>query len=132
MKERGDYPSKIAAMEANLAAVEAMYNTLVAKEAELRLIVDGAYAEYMAFRPENEEIAPYVYKGDKVAVSNEKAEDPAAKYASDANKIAYVKYENGTAFILNFNNYAVVVTDPNTGITYTIETYGYVYLKPNA
>ena len=43
----------------------------------------------------------------------------------------YVNSENGnvTAFILNFNNYAVTVTADN-GITYTVEAYGYIVLKP--
>ncbi len=46
------------------------------------------------------------------------------KYASDDNKIAYVEYENGTAFLLNFNNYAVR-TELN-GTVYTINAYDYL------
>jgi hypothetical protein len=42
----------------------------------------------------------------------------------------YVSAEGDvTALILNFNNYAVVVTAPN-GVTYTLEAYGYIVLKP--
>ena len=43
----------------------------------------------------------------------------------------YVNTQDGavTAFILNFNNYAVTVTADN-GITYTLEAYGYIVLKP--
>ncbi|MBE6531359.1 MAG: hypothetical protein E7679_04645 [Ruminococcaceae bacterium] len=54
-------------------------------------------------------------------------EDPREKYAADDCKIVYVEYENGTAFLLNFNNYAV--TADYNEITYTIPTYGYVVLK---
>ncbi len=57
------------------------------------------------------------------------------EYESDTNKIVYEKYENGTAFILNFNNYTVdVVYDTNgDGIneSYTIGAYGYVVLSAN-
>ena len=39
----------------------------------------------------------------------------------------YQEYENGTAFILNFNDYEVItVVD---GVTYTVGAYGYVVLK---
>ena len=47
-----------------------------------------------------------------------------SKYASDDNKIAYVEYENGKAFLLNFNNYAVR-TELN-GTVYTIDAYDYL------
>ena len=46
------------------------------------------------------------------------------KYTSDDNKIAYVEYENGKAFLLNFNNYAVR-TELN-GTVYTIDAYDYL------
>ena len=43
----------------------------------------------------------------------------------------YVNAETGsvTAFILNFNNYAVTVT-ADDGVSYTLEAYGYIVLKP--
>jgi hypothetical protein len=81
----------------------------------------------------------YEYVGEEdnkkdEGVAADKTEEAYNKYESDANKIVYTEYvnsENGsvTAFILNFNNYAVTVTAPN-GITYTIEAYGYIVLKP--
>jgi len=49
------------------------------------------------------------------------------KYLADTNSIAYVEYENGTAFILNFNNYAVR-TEIN-GVSYTVSAYGYFKLN---
>ena len=80
----------------------------------------------------------YVYvteeKKEEENKTDVKVEDKFNKYESDSNKIVYMEYvnsENGnvTAFILNFNNYAVSVTADN-GVTYTIEAYGYVVLKP--
>lgn len=53
-------------------------------------------------------------------------EESANKYASDDNKIAYVEYENGVAFLLNFNNYAVR-TEFN-GTVYTISAYDYLVI----
>ena len=47
-------------------------------------------------------------------------------YESDTNKIVYEVYENGTAFILNFNNYSVRVVINDT--VYTLDAYGYIIL----
>ncbi len=47
-------------------------------------------------------------------------------YPSDDNKIVYEEYENGTAFILNFNNYSVMVEVE--GVMYTLGAYGYIVL----
>jgi len=49
------------------------------------------------------------------------------KYLADINSIAYVVYENGTAFILNFNNYAV--RTEIDGVSYTVSAYGYFKLS---
>ena len=46
------------------------------------------------------------------------------KYESDDNKIAYVEYENGVAFLLNFNNYAVRAEF--NGKVYKIDAYDYL------
>lgn len=63
---------------------------------------------------------------EKVA---EKIQTPT--YNSDENKVVYEVYENGTAFLLNFNNYKVevVLADAN-GIKhyYTVDAYGYIIL----
>ena len=47
------------------------------------------------------------------------------KYTSDDNSIVRVTYENGTSFILNYNNFAVTVE----GVAETIPAYGYVVIK---
>ena len=52
------------------------------------------------------------------------------KYDTGANTIVYEAYANGTAFILNFNDYRVVVTF--NGVSYTIDAYGYVVLSRGA
>ena len=75
-----------------------------------------------------------ITEGMRENKNDKKTEDAYNKYESDTNKIVYMEYvnsENGnvTAFILNFNNYAVTVTADN-GITYTVEAYGYIVLKP--
>ena len=49
------------------------------------------------------------------------------KYASDDDRIAYVEYENGTAFLLNFNDYAVR-TELN-GTIYKINAYDYLVVN---
>ncbi len=53
------------------------------------------------------------------------------KYTTDSNTIVYEVYEDGTAFILNFNNYRVMVEID--GVFYTVDAYGYVaFNKANA
>ena len=49
---------------------------------------------------------------------------PYTKYTSDENKIVLVSYDNGTSFILNFNNYAV--TAVVNGVEYTVNGYSYI------
>ncbi len=58
-------------------------------------------------------------------------EEKVPTYASDTNKIVYEVYSNGTAFLLNFNNYTVKVGldvdgDGNDDAFYTIGAYDYV------
>ena len=130
LKARGDYAIELDAMKVNLDAVEAMYEQLLVEEDALFAIVDQAYDEYKAFYTDDEEMTKYAYDTKEADDEDDESAATASKYASDANKIAYVKYENGIAFILNFNNYAVVVVDPDTGVKYTVGAYGYVQLKP--
>ncbi len=49
------------------------------------------------------------------------------KYKSDDNKIAYVEYENGVAFLLNFNNYAVRADFGEE--VYNIGAYDYIIVS---
>ena len=49
------------------------------------------------------------------------------KYTSDDNSIVLVTYENGTSFILNYNNFDI--TTVVGGETYTVSGYGYVAIK---
>ena len=65
---------------------------------------------------------------DTVVEETAKTEKVAAnKYASDDDRIAYVEYENGTAFLLNFNDYAVR-TELN-GTIYKINAYDYLVVN---
>ena len=49
------------------------------------------------------------------------------KYTSDDNQIVLVTYDNGTSFILNYNDFAI--TTVVGGTTYTVDGYGYVVIK---
>ena len=44
------------------------------------------------------------------------------KYTDDSGNIVYIEYDNGTFFLLNYNDYAVTVEFNE--VTYTLETYG--------
>ena len=132
MQQEGAYENERAEQLANLAAVATEYQKLLLKAGDANTIATNAYAEYHAFYADDAVTQDYVYETDDDETDSSEDKNAVAenKYASDANKIVYEEYENGTAFILNFNNYAVVVTNPKTDITYTIEAYGYVFLKP--
>ncbi len=75
-----------------------------------------------------EGVEKYELPKENTAVENteEVEEDVVNKYQSDDNKIAYVEYENGVAFLLNFNNYDVKTV--YNGTTYTIGSYDYVVI----
>ena len=77
-----------------------------------------ALPEEYAYEIEPEEAADTSIKYEKVEITT---------YSSDDNKIVYEEYENGTAFLLNFNNYKVKVT--LNGEIYTLEAYGYIVLS---
>ena len=51
-------------------------------------------------------------------------------YESDTNKIVYERYTDGTAFLLNFNNYKVIVEVEHNGVvhSYSLDAYGYIVL----
>jgi chromosome segregation ATPase len=49
------------------------------------------------------------------------------KYVAAETTIVYEQFSNGTAFILNFNNFAVKVEID--GVYYTVAAYGYLELK---
>ena len=75
----------------------------------------------------------YVVEDDSTGstIGGAPAKDPSFnKYFSDDNMIVYEEYENGTAFILNFNDYRVVVE--KNGIYYTVEAYGYLVISRGA
>ena len=53
--------------------------------------------------------------------------DDTSDYKADDYMIVRVTYDNGTSFVLNFNNYDVTIEID--GVRYTIDAYGYVVLK---
>ncbi|MBQ9703543.1 MAG: hypothetical protein IJV68_03255, partial [Clostridia bacterium] len=65
-------------------------------------------------------------EGDAEDAEDESSES-ASKYVVAENKIVYEVYSNGTAFILNFNNYSVLVKID--GINYFVDAYGYKMLN---
>ena len=67
----------------------------------------------------------YVEETDDT-VTNTDTDTTDARYESDDNKIVYVEYQNGIAFLLNFNNYTVRTVF--NGKTYTIQAYDYLVI----
>ncbi len=142
-------------LDAMAVAAEEGYELLVADGtaneallAELKRMSDAIVAEYDKIAHQREEIIAYAdemfSKVEGVLEGAKKYEDTAttdgsaaqdvteteeiipAKYRSDDNMIVYVEYENGKAFLLNFNNYDVKAEF--NGVVYAIDAYGYLVL----
>ena len=71
--------------------------------------------------------AGWVNEDIEIYVEPPKFNKNEARYEATTNTIVYQKYENGTAFLMNFNDYRVTVKFENK--TYTIEAYGYIVLN---
>lgn len=100
-------------------------------DADGKSVTDAYEAASKHYADDKKPAAPEAYDYVSNAVENESStgyeEITAPVYASDENKIVYEEYENGTAFILNFNNYTVTVDIDGT--TYKLDAYGYIILK---
>ena len=63
----------------------------------------------------------------KPSATEESAAEKFDKYATTFGTVAKVVYENGTTFILNYNDYSIVVVDGDT--KYTLPAYTFVKIK---
>ena len=109
--------------------LKALASNLAASDAALKAYVDGdikavndavkAFAENNADLFEKEEIVEEETKEENTVTEFN-------KYAVSVNSVVYEKFENGTTFILNFNNYAIKVFF--NGAYYTVGAYGYIVI----
>ena len=133
------YKAKAAA---ELAKIDAVIATALESEAEFIAKVEN-YDVKPAYDAVNAAIANHPEAGvTEAVVCNYKYEKPVYEnalgtvepfeyaelptYDTDTNKIVYERYSDGTEFILNFNNYTVIVE--MNGHSYSIDAYGYVIL----
>ena len=130
-----------AAFEAAVDTVDALYEAYVDDgDSETVSVIDELYEDVTAEGIEVEKFAYTSQFGDFTVNTNtgnnlnSGSTQIAEKYISDSNKIVYEAYDNGTAFLMNFNDYRVVVTiaDGKFAGTYTIDAYGYVVLSSAA
>jgi len=124
-------------------AYKALKDATVVLETEVKDDTNKAVAEYdiadiSKLMTVTEYQAPETNKNEEGAGANSGAgavggdgDTVDSRYVSDPNNIVYEVYENGTAFLLNFNDYRVVVTikDGKHAGTYTIDAYGYLVLE---
>ena len=95
--------------ETKTAEIEALYATVKADFGEKFTVSEYEYVAPVEDIPENKPVA---------------TDD---RYVADKNKVVYEEFENGKAFLLNFNNYKVIVT--LDGVTYTLDAYGYLIVS---
>ncbi len=109
---------------AEITAIKAVYNNIKVYGEEFVTYANSIDADRAAII----DVITKAGYADKVGINAEE-KDAASfdKYAADTNSIAYEIYDNGTAFILNFNNYAVKVE--LNGTYYTVDAYGFVIIN---
>ena len=146
--QKNDIKASVEAFKTEMAGIVATSEYDITKSAEdLVAAFNTKFAEYFAtteaalarvigeeklFKEADFEALPEAYAYEMKAANDtdtaiEYKKVEVTTYNSDENKIVYEEYENGTAFLLNFNNYKVKVT--LDGKIYTLEAYGYVVLS---
>ena len=140
LKDNTDFPQELfdelqaiidTNAEINIDGLDSYIDTTASSRAQAVEMAQKAkaYAENVYEQVKNIvglEVEPYEVVLDIEEPKEEEPEikDTVSKYASDENMIVLVTYENGTSFILNFNNYDV--TTVVGGVTYTVSAYGYI------
>ncbi len=110
-----------------IVLIEANEEYTVAQRSALRALVDSINATDLKIRYEAMGSPDLGLDGGSTVIPQAKVEASTDKYISDDNMIVYEKYENGTAFLLNFNDFRVIVN--LDGVAYTVDAYGYVVLN---
>ncbi len=109
--------------EAEIAKLEPIRESLRDDYAALKTIMETMEADVKAQVTEIET----QYAKELGLVKEDDNTEKFDKYAAANNSIVYEAYENGTSFILNFNNYAVKVM--YNDVYYTVDAYSYVVLS---
>ena len=119
------------AMNALNDAYKALYDATDAagKEIKVGVIVDYEISGLKA--ADYLKTSAYTWS-EKIAETNEtviieKPQSNTKKYVADDNKVVLETFDNGKQFLLNFNDYRVVVTLGDT--LYTLEAYGYLVVN---
>lgn len=109
-------------------------DVLAEENAKLKAEKDAAAAKKAALAVMREQyLAGLISAGQPIGdmVTEEPATEQTGytytKYTSDDNSIVLVTYENGTRFILNYNNFDITTVVDDT--TYTVGAYGYLKLN---
>ena len=126
--------ARVAVVEAEVASAYTALNDAIANHTKEAGVTYEADEDVKILEPDSYVVPVCEYKyempehksalGNVADIVKETYELPV--YESDTNKIVYERYTNGTAFVLNFNNYKVLVEVD--GSSYSIDAYGYVVL----
>ena len=119
-----EYKNELVAQFDAIIDASALYEGVEeAKLAELKALYDTVKADF----GDDFEAEEYKYEEPIIEAPEENTVATDDRYAADKNKVVYEEFENGKAFLLNFNNYKVIVT--LEGVTYTIDAYGYLIVS---
>ncbi len=117
-----------AAADEQAAGEQALIDAANADKEATKATLAELRAQYEAgLIPAGQEIDISGYVAPEKDVEEETDEYEYTKYTSDNNQIVLVTYDNGTSFILNYNDFAITTTV--NGTDYTVDGYGYAVIK---
>ncbi len=120
-------------------ALQATYSPETILDTWMAVIKEMFVNDNYGFVVTEEDLPEFTYElaGEEKEEEEKEEENTTAsstRYNSEANKIVRVKYEGGADFLLNFNDYQVVVYVPVNGVdtAFTLDAYGYIVLNQGA
>jgi hypothetical protein len=115
----------LAELKTRVEAIKVFYNEIKSMRQNSLDFITTTF--YNAIGGRIEGVEKYEYTTDVEDGNTNDTNDVDIRYQSDEDRIVYVEYENGVAFLLNFNNYTVRTVF--NGTTYTIQAYDYLVIN---
>ena len=123
-------PSDIMMAQPKISSIFATQSLIVGDDPLFRWMTNNAKLEpapnnnfkYGKIEPKSRKTDGFMAFVAAMTIEEEIPEYEYTKYTDDSGNIVYIEFDNGTFFLLNYNDYSVTVEF--NGTTYTLETYG--------
>ncbi len=134
LKQEGIFAEEHATFDAMIdAALDEAKVVVEGYHAIFEGLAQRAYDEIMTFDPKAG-AETYVYTPAEKEEDNKMVVSSGTNYNADKNMVVYEVFDNGTAFLLNFNDYRVIIelSEEQYGAhagRYAVDAYGYIVLS---